>query len=500
MTKPIQHLLIRADASPRMGTGHVMRCLALAQAWQGHGKAVFAAAECTPALAQRLKAANCELHQLAVPPGSPEDAAATVVLAGELGTRWLVADGYQFGADFQRDLRASGRQLLFFDDYGHAGEYVADLVLNQNLGADAALYARRAPYTRLLLGPRYALLRPEFLAWRAWRREIPPIARKVLVTLGGADPDNVTGQVIEALKPLPDLDVVVVVGGSNPHLEHLRSVLRSLSSAFRLVVDAPNMPELMAWADVAIAAGGTTSWELAFMGLPSLVLTLAENQIAVANALVSNGVACLGGRPPLSGQDFLEGLSAVLNDGARRSEMSAHGRLLVDGLGLQRVLAGMAAPPLTLRPVEACDCRKVWEWSNDASVRAVSFHPAPIPWETHERWFAARLYDPDCLFLMAQNNSGEAVGQIRFEVKNREAIVSVSLDPQFRGRGYGAALIRAATERLHQEREVRRTHAYIKPQNAASTRTFEQAGYSQLGETTVDSQPAIELVFQTDHE
>jgi UDP-2,4-diacetamido-2,4,6-trideoxy-beta-L-altropyranose hydrolase len=330
------HLLIRADASPRMGTGHVMRCLALAQAWQPHGQVRFLSAEITPALQARLAAEGFASVPLAAAPGSAKDADATIAFAHDLGASWVVVDGYQFGSDYQRRLKQASLCVLWIDDYGHAGDYCADLVLNQNLGADAALYARRTPQTRLLLGTRYVLLRREFLAWRDWQREIPQLASKVLVTLGGADPDNVTTPVVEALRGL-EVQAKIVVGGSNPHLEKLKSEIRNQKSEAKLVLDAPNMPELMAWADIAVAAAGSTSWELAFMGLPSLVVALADNQVPIAAALHSEHLSINLGPEPRTGQRHLaETLLALSESAETRWAMSRRGRSLVDGLGVER--------------------------------------------------------------------------------------------------------------------------------------------------------------------
>src|ERR1035437_492179 len=271
-------LLIRADASARMGTGHVMRCLALAQGWQRHaGKVLVLQAETTPALEQLLAREGVVLARLEARPGTVADAEHTIAFARKHSAAWVVADGYHFDANYQRAIKAAGLRLLLFDDYGHADFYSADLVLNQNLGADPALYQRREAHTRLLLGTRYVLLREEFLDMQDWKREIPAVGNKVLVTMGGSDPDNVTGKVIQALKQFSEIETKVVIGGSNPHVQSLQSSIIHHPSSIQLVVDANNMPELMAWADVAIAAGGSTSWELAFMGLPSLVCTLADN-------------------------------------------------------------------------------------------------------------------------------------------------------------------------------------------------------------------------------
>src|SRR5215216_4793334 len=160
-------LLIRADASAQIGTGHIMRCLALAQAWQAQGGAVtFATMKTLPdALQTRLQNEHIVLHLLDTKPGSADDAAQTAALAASLGAA-VVVDGYHFGGDYQYTLKSAGLKLLFIDDNVHADHYYADFVLNQNIYANEAMYANREPRTILLLGPRYVLLRLEFWRWR----------------------------------------------------------------------------------------------------------------------------------------------------------------------------------------------------------------------------------------------------------------------------------------------------------------------------------------------
>lgn len=275
------NLLIRADASSQIGTGHVMRCLALAQAWQDRGgQCIFVMATIAPAIEKRLQSENIEVIKIETDLGSAEDAEKTITLAQQVGASWVVVDGYHFSGLYQKRLKDADLKILFIDDYGHAEHYWADIVLNQNVYAHEELYQHREAYTQLLLGTNYVLLRREFLEWQQWSREIPEIAQKILVTLGGADPENVTLKVIEALKKLDnqDLEVIVVVGGSNPHYAILEEATKNTKFPMNLRQNVTNMPELMAWADIAITAGGSTCWELAFMGLPSLVIILAENQ------------------------------------------------------------------------------------------------------------------------------------------------------------------------------------------------------------------------------
>jgi len=284
----VKPLLVRVDASAQIGTGHLMRCLALAQAWRDvGGRVVFLMAMESPPLEARLRSEGMEVVHLPVQPGSMDDAIQTADFARQLGADWVVVDGYHFGAEYQRIIKDSGLRLLFIDDIGHAEHYSADLVLNQNIHAHEGLYQNREPYTRLLLGTRYVLLRREFLKWRGWKREIPEVARKVLVTMGGSDPDNVTLKVIQALHQvdMDGLEAIVVVGGSNPNYEELQSAVQDSRFPIRLESNVTNMPERMAWADVAVSAGGSTSWELAFMGVPILNLILAENQQQASTTL-----------------------------------------------------------------------------------------------------------------------------------------------------------------------------------------------------------------------
>jgi len=454
-----------------------MRCLALAQAWQrSGGSAVFAAAEMTDALEARLAREQFQCMRLAVTPGTIEDAATSAELARSQNASWVIADSYCFGLDFQRVITKAGLRLLIVDDYGHSDEYAADLILNQNLTADADLYVRCAPHTRLLMGTRYALLRQEYLHWRDWQREIFPVARKVLVTLGGSDPDNVTGKVMRNLAGFADLETVVVVGGSNPHLAELQHEFLDSKSAIRWVVDATNMPELMAWADVAIAAGGSTSWELAFMGLPSLALVLAENQREVATALDAANAA-----RQTSVERLTSDLADLLSNDELRRALSRVGRRLVDGYGVNRVITCFHTTSLELRRVRSEDCQLIWEWANEPQARAVSLSSAAIPWEAHRKWFDERLSSPICLFFFATNSHKMPVGQIRFDLNEGDAVVSVSLAKETRGHGYGAALIRLGSEQCFADAGINLIRAYIKPDNEASERAFLKAGFTSDG-------------------
>jgi UDP-2,4-diacetamido-2,4,6-trideoxy-beta-L-altropyranose hydrolase len=342
----LKNLIIRADASVVVGTGHVMRCLALAQAWQDKGgEAIFILANKSSALENRLRSEGMQVVYLLVEAGSHEDANQTVDFAQKFNAQWIVVDGYHFRAKYQKAIKDFGIRLLVFDDYGHAEHYYADLVVNQNIAVhNEDLYCSKETYTQLLLGTQYALLRREFWQWRDWQRAINPIARKLLVTFGGSDPDNVTLKVIQALDRLnrDDLEVIVVIGGSNPHHEVLQKEVVNSSLAISLQRNVSNMPELMAWADLAIASGGVTCWELAFMGLPSLLILLAQNQEAGIDKIDGLSTKNLGLFSGLSPQKFTEELLNIINNPINRTKMSHQGKALVDGLGALRTISRLS--------------------------------------------------------------------------------------------------------------------------------------------------------------
>jgi len=492
-------LIIRADASIQIGAGHVLRSLALAQAWKdGGGHAIFVMAMESSMIEERLQSEGMEVAHLSTQGGSAEDAIQTRSLARKRGATWVVLDGYQFGADYQRIIKDAGLRLLVIDDNGHSEAYYADLVLNQNLHAHQGLYVNIEPYALTLLGNRYVLLRREFLKWRGWGRQIPGVAHKVLVTLGGGDLDNMTSKVINGLKKvdISNLDVRIVVGPSNPHIETLQKALLFAPCSMRILHNVTNMPELMAWADVALSAGGSTCWELAFMGLPALIITVADNQHAAAERLDAIGVAAnLGRQENLSSDEIAHALSRLLLETRGRAQMSQRAQNLVDGEGASRVLMHLQGKGLRLRQVCEDDCRLLWDWANDPQVREISFSSGPVSWEEHVRWFKSKINDPNCTVYIVTGEEGIPIGQVRYDTSGDEAVISLNLDRGFRGKGYGSKAIRLACQELFERSRVSLIHAYVKQGNDTSVRVFVKAGFQNSGITMVQEHKANHLIL-----
>lgn len=504
-------LLFRADASVGMGTGHVMRCLALAQAWQdAGGRAVFATVEGTSAIRERLQSESCELASISAEAGTRADARQTIARGRENAANWVVVDGYKFAEEYQRELKSTGLKLLFLDDYGHAAHYSADLVLNQNVCADESLYAARESHTRLLLGTRYCLLRREFGVTDKWEREISPIARRLLVTVGGSDPENLTARAIQALTLLncENLEATVVVGGSNPHFQQLQSAADAIGNQQRLKItllrDVSNMAKLMAWADAAVSAAGSTCWELCRLGLPALLIDAAENQNALARELDRRGCAIhVGGANEISPKKIANQLERLFLSPELRNSLSLRSRQLVDGHGARRVVSILrGAEGVHLRHARADDGVLLWEWANDPEVRSVSFSSGSIPWEAHVKWFEGKLRQHGCHIFIAEDDEGTPIGQIRFDNmragdgRESDTKVDISVAKARRGQGLATTLIKLGVQALSREQSSHRVHAFVKPANVASVRAFEKANFRRVGTEKVAGSTAIHFICE----
>ena len=289
------NLFIRSDANIQIGTGHLMRCLALAQAWKNQGGKVTIITACeNGSLRTRITDEGFQVVTIENPYPDHSDLETTLLTINNssLNKPWIVLDGYHFDNDYQQSIKNNLNPLLVIDDIAHLDHYVADIILNQNIYAEELNYSCE-PKTELLLGTEYVLLRDEFLEYKNWKRKIHKVAKKILVTMGGGDSDNVTLKVLEALDrvDIDGLEIKVVAGASNPHLDILKKVAGDGKHNIELLQNVSNMSDLMSWADLAVSAGGSTCWELVFMGLPTLSIVTAENQRRVAGGLNDYGVA-----------------------------------------------------------------------------------------------------------------------------------------------------------------------------------------------------------------
>ena len=333
-------LLIRADASTAMGTGHIMRCLALAQVWQDAGGDVtFLMAEATPAIEERLKTEGMYVLREAVASGSTIDAESTAGLANRIGVEWVVVDGEQFDRNYLSKLSVRPYRILLIDDYASRPAAPVHMILNMNTGATEHEYRNREPSTRLLRGESFALLRREFTA-RPHVREIGRAVKRLLVTLGGSDPDDLSPRIAGALCQLNGVEIVIVTGYAYQRLSELTREHPTL----RVVANASDMASQIADSDLAIIIAGGTLWELLYM--QCVVVSYSRNQVQerVLNLLDQKGaVRSLGNIRNFDEDALLDAVIDLAESTDKRVNMAKMGRTVIDGIGADRVLHAMQA-------------------------------------------------------------------------------------------------------------------------------------------------------------
>ena len=477
-------VVFRADANATIGTGHVMRCLALADALQARGaRCLFICAEGLGALADRLRSAGHDLALLPATDRQQADAEASLAtLAKQPTPDWIVVDHYGLDAAWQSAIRPFTKKILVIDDLANR-RHDCDLLLDQNLRpeAEASPYRALTPAScQYLLGPRHALLRPEFAAARAHGPRNAAAKPRLIVMFGGADQADLTGRTVRLLTQLGlDLPVDVVTGPLYAHREALARDIAELPNA-TLHCTPGNIAQLMRHADLAIASPGTSSWERCCVALPSITLAVADNQMAMATTLACLGAHLfLGDADRVGDGDLAAAIRLIAGNAPWRESMARAASTVTDGRGAERLAARLIAADVGVRPASAADARLLHTWRNDPRTRQQSFDSSPIPWEGHQAWFAKALANPLQAILIGQ--LGEVpFGCVRFDLGAHDGRVSIYLDPARHGAGLATPLLEAAGDWLKQNHPaIRRLVAEVKSTNAPSRQAFLKAGYTE---------------------
>jgi UDP-2,4-diacetamido-2,4,6-trideoxy-beta-L-altropyranose hydrolase len=329
--------------------GHAMRCLALAQEWiRSGGHAVFVGHFENTVLKNQFIAEGIEVISFDTGWPTPYDIEMTlhIVSKDKATIPWIVIDGYHFDTTYQETIRSRGFFLIVVDDIHHLSHYDADIVLNQNITANTMHYKCNSE-TRVLLGTKYALLNQKFFFSERPKRAVPVKAKRVLITLGGGDQIDILTKVLKAVRRLGSAQMeFAVVTGSNdlPDDSTLHEDLSRCNHKCRFLHIVRDMPGLMTWADMAVSAAGSTCWELAYMGVPTLTVVVSKNQQSVADTLDAKGVfKTLGCGKQLDDAGLANELFSLSNDREKRKRIIENAQNLVDGKGASRVVRVMKA-------------------------------------------------------------------------------------------------------------------------------------------------------------
>ncbi|UCZ57555.1 UDP-2,4-diacetamido-2,4,6-trideoxy-beta-L-altropyranose hydrolase [Desulfurispirillum indicum] len=492
-------ITIRADASTGIGTGHVMRCLTLAEELRQRGASVHFLCRAHPGHMGEVISARGFALTLLPPPvmsfdaddyatwlGAPagEDARQTMEALQGMEVAWLIVDHYAIDQHWEQLLRPHTAKILVIDDLANR-HHDCDLLLDQTYGRCEEQYGPLvSEHAVLLLGSQYALLRAEFARWRTYslKRRTGEEFRHLLVTMGGVDAANHTSLVLTALRgcELPhDLKITVILGHGSPHVDEVRRHAASLPWQTEVRCGVGNMAELLAGSDLCIGAAGSTTWERCCLGVPSVVYGSAANQREI--------LAQLGEHGAMLEMRSMDSLCTVLMEAvARRENLSLRAREVCDQLGVSRVADHLVPVPcerqdVVLRRVQWSDARQLYEWQIHPETRRHSRNSAPPTWQEHCEWLKDRLRNPSS-FMYLIEQSGLPVGTVRIDLVDSGKDLyetSISLDPDHYGQGFAQQALVAINRAFAQLSLL----AHIKPENAASVKLFSRCGYRQTDET-----------------
>ena len=477
----------RVDSSRDIGLGHLLRCRTLARELRQKGaEVVFVCRDLPSHKSETISADGFEVCLLARPDDEQapvSDAAETISALEGRSPNVVVVDSYALDRAWERSMRERCGSLLAIDDFG-TRPHCCDLLLDQNFGTERGnRYLESVPEATQLLGPRFAMLDRSFvgLAPRVRTR----VDRCVLF-FGGADAAGVTSTAIAAFS-VPELMAIhldVVVGSANPHAAAIKEQCSRRGNASFLTMQ-PSLAALLARADLAVGAGGSTHWERLHSGLPSIVVSVAQNQVPGSEALDQAGfITYLGPHESVCANAMAEATVSLISSPDRLRAMSERGPVLVDGYGARRVAEVLSQTPgedLRLRPAAPEDAALYYSWANEPEARQNSLNSGPISWADHQRWFTARLASDDSQLFVMETPFDLPVGQVRFDRRHDGAWrLSFSLDRVVRGRRLGTGLVGRGLEKvvaLGGERVV----AEVRRGNDASASILHRLGFEHSG-------------------
>jgi UDP-2,4-diacetamido-2,4,6-trideoxy-beta-L-altropyranose hydrolase len=527
------HITFRADASTQIGTGHIIRCLTLADALKELGaQCHFVCREHEGNLTELIKSKDYEVSMLPVPyprtldlcvaperlthahwlgitqeqdarqtiaamrrtldPNPQEGVNAALVWNKKRpcepnaapSTDWLVVDHYALDSTWETLLAPYANKILVIDDLADR-KHRCNILLDQNLGKTPAHYQNLIPENcALLLGPQYALLQPQYAELRPRTPPRQGAIKNILIYFGGSDQHDLTGMATHACLQLnrPDIQLNVVMGNSYPHPEKLQQLAYTHSN-IRLHQNLPSLAPLMLQADLAIGAGGSTSWERCCLGLPAIIVTLAENQIPIAQELHQQKLArWLGNAESVSTPKIQKALGEILNNEDNLEAWSQHCFSVTQAQGAATLAGYMLLKkhtPLHARLANLADEKLLLDWANDPQTRQNSFNTAPITPEQHRQWFYQKLrYPEQSKIYILETESQLPVGQVRFDWQEKQQAwrVNYVLAPVARGNGLGSKVLRIALKKTTQETNGR-IYGEVLVKNQISANIFRRLNF-----------------------
>ena len=492
------NVLIRADASHDIGTGHIMRCITLAKALKKQSVDVtFVSRHLPENLQDSLESEGFTVKLLSysldqnidelqhahwLGASQLQDAQATAEIITNEIFDWVVTDSYALDYRWHQAIRPYTKKIMVIDDIADR-KHDCDLLLDQNYYLDMeSRYTDKVPADcQLLTGPKYALLREEFSELRKFATIRSGDVKQILVNFGGIDPENYTAKVIKALANINKykFDVDVVIGTQHPQKNQIQQLCSQLG--YELHIQTNKMAELMLEADLAIGAGGSTTWERCCLGLPSITIPIAENQEELVINIAEVGVIYY---PKIKGDfksEIETHINALLGNPSLRKNISFVALNFVRANGVKDVASCLLKNEISLKKTSINDLEKLFLWRNHIDIRNVSKNKNKIDFESHKIWFMKVLNDPSKhIFIAYDSIENEDLGVLRFDIVNKVAEISVYLNPEkTHPSGLGTKILKSGENWLLENTDIEIIKAIVLSENKISKKFFEKNNYTE---------------------
>ena len=493
-------ILIRTDSSHIIGSGHVMRCITIAEELRNNGATVeFITRNHKGNINEQISAKRFKINLLPRPTidlareklkeckttlglSQDIDAEETIQIIAGMKLNWLIVDHYALDYQWEDKLKPYANNLMVIDDLANR-KHNCDILLDQNYIKDRTRYNKFLTQDTIkLFGPKYALLRKEF--FKKIKRNYNNIpVKKVFVFFGGSDYDNITSVAIKALSHdnLKHLSIDVVIGSNNINHSEIKEKISRYSN-IKLHTQINNMAYFMENADIALGAGGTTTLERMMLGLPSIVVTVAENQVeSVRDLDQDNYIKWIGNKDQVDDIIIYDAVTKFINNTRFLEKESNKCKKLVSGKGAKIIskllINGPDKESLFVERAVESDALLYWHWANEERVRECAFNQEFIDWDEHKKWFDDCINNKDIILVLIKSNFG-SIGQVRFEQTDLGSTISYSLAKQFRGLGLGKVILKKAIDYLQNELSFTLI-GEVKYGNIASKKVFESLGFKR---------------------
>lgn len=474
-------IYFRADGNSKMGLGHVIRSIALVDMLKSKFECIFIIRKPSSLLKAEILESCSTIIELENPESDIIEATA---IAKKISKDDIVVlDGYHFDMEYQREIKKSSCKLVSIDDI-FSCHFLSDVVINHSPGLDIDKYSIE-DYTSLKLGVDYALLRKPFLDKGLEARNVEKI-ENVFVCFGGSDFNNITGKVVSALAGLKGRfkTINVVLGSAYLYEEQLNSLLKNKEAGLRLHrnLSAVGMANLMESCQLGIVPSSSILYEVCSVGMHVISGYYVDNQVNVNKGFSElNLVHSLG--------DFnkIEDLSLLIKnylDDLNNDQLLNQAREF-DGKSGERLLAIFSElyySSFAIREASEADCDQYFEWANDRSVRMNAINQEEIEYESHCKWFKSKLKTGSTKMYILEKSGSLPVGQIRFDISSVSALISYSLDKEWRGKRLGSLLVKKGLSNFiaDKSRGLSEIVAEVKSNNIASIKVFERLNFHKI--------------------